>query len=69
MDTGISREDAYVIVQRNAMKVWEDIQNAVDGPSYRERLEADPDAHLSKEVLDEIFDPWDFLTRKDISKS
>ena len=66
VDTGISREDAYVIVQRNAMKVWEDIQNAVDGPSYRERLEADPDAHLSKEVLDEIFDPWDFLTRKDI---
>ena len=23
VDTGISREDAYVIVQRNAMKVWE----------------------------------------------
>ena len=43
VDTGISREDAYVIVQRNAMKVWEDIQNAVDGPTYRERLEADPD--------------------------
>ena len=66
VDTGISREDAYVIVQRNAMKVWEDIQNAVDGPTYRERLEADPEANLSKEVLDEIFDPWDFLTRKDV---
>ena len=25
VDTGISREDAYVIVQRNAMKVWEDL--------------------------------------------
>ena len=48
------------------MQVWEDIQNAIDGPSYRERLEADPDANLSKEVLDKIFDPWDFLTRKDI---
>ncbi len=36
VDAGISREDAYVIVQRNAMKVWEDIQNAVDGPTYRE---------------------------------
>ena len=61
------REDAYVIVQRNAMKVWEDIQNAVDGPTYRERLEADPDAAaLTKETLDEIFDPWDFLTRKDV---
>ena len=56
VDTGISREDAYVIVQRNAMKVWEDIQNAVDGPTYRENLEADPEANLSAEVLDEIFD-------------
>ena len=35
-------EDAYVIVQRNAMKVWEDIQNAVDGPTYRENLESRP---------------------------
>lgn len=61
MDAGISREDAYVIVQRNAMKVWEDIQNAVDGPTYRERLEADDEAMalLSQEKLDEIFDPWD----------
>ena len=66
VDTGISREDAYVIVQRNAMKVWEDIQNAVDGPTYRENLEADPEANLKPEVLDEIFDPWDFLTRKDV---
>ena len=52
--------------QRNAMKVWADIQNAVDGPTYRENLEADPEAKLSKETLDEIFDPWDFLTRKDV---
>ena len=65
VNTGITREEAYVIVQRNAMAVWEDIQNAVDGPTYRERLEADPEAKLSAEVLDEIFDPWDFLTRKD----
>ena len=50
----------YVIVQRNAMKVWEDIQNAIDGPTYRERLEADDEAMalLSQEKLDEIFDPW-----------
>ena len=65
VQTGITREEAYVIVQRNAMKVWEDIQNAVEGPTYRERLEADPEAKLTKETLDEIFDPWDFLTRKD----
>ncbi len=68
VDTGITREDAYVIVQRNAMKVWEDIQNAVDGPTYRERLEADPEAAalLPAAKLDEIFDPWGFLTRKDV---
>ena len=64
VDTGITREDAYVIVQRNAMAVWSDIQNAVDGPTYRERLEADSEANLSKETLDEIFDPWAFLGRK-----
>ena len=31
VDTGISREDAYAIVQRNAMVVWDDIQQARDG--------------------------------------
>ena len=66
VDTGSSREEAYAIVQRNAMKVWEDIQNAVEGPSYRECLEADPEVKLDAGVLDEIFDPWDFLERKDI---
>ena len=65
VDTGMTREDAYVVVQRNAMAVWEDIQQAVDGPTYRERLEADQDCPLTKEKLDEIFDPWAFLTRKD----
>lgn len=65
VQTGITREDAYVIVQRNAMAVWSDIQQAVDGPTYRERLEADPEVNLSKEQLDAIFDPWAFLARKD----
>jgi adenylosuccinate lyase len=66
VQTGITREDAYVIVQRNAMATWHDVQQAKPGPSYRERLEADPECTLSKETLDEIFDPWDFLTRKDV---
>lgn len=66
VQTGITREEAYAIVQRNAMKVWEDIQNAVEGPTYRERLEADPEVPLSPEQLDEIFDPWAFLTRIDV---
>ena len=65
VQTGLTNEEAYVIVQRNAMAVWDDIQQAVDGPSYRERIEADPDAACIADKLDEIFDPWAFLTRKD----
>lgn len=65
VDTGITREDAYKIVQRNSMAVWNDVHNAVDGPNLRERLEADPECTVSAEKLDEIFDPWDFLTRID----
>ncbi len=48
---GISREDSYRIVQRNAMKVWES-----DGAlSLRELLQADPDV-ASKMSADEIAD-------------
>jgi adenylosuccinate lyase len=63
VDTGITREDAYAIVQGNAMKVWDDIQQARDGASYRELLEADPACTLTPEQLDEVFDPWAFLSR------
>ncbi len=66
VQTGITREDAYVIVQRNAMKVWEDIQQAKEGPSFRERIEQDDDAPLSAQQLDEIFDPRAFLKRIDV---
>jgi adenylosuccinate lyase len=62
----MTREDAYVVVQRNAMKVWEDIQQAVDGPTFRENLEADEDCTLTSEQLDNIFDPWTFLQRRDV---
>ena len=65
VDAGMSREDAYTVVQRNAMKVWDDLQQARAGASYREMLEADPEAMalLTSEVLDECFDPWKFLER------
>jgi adenylosuccinate lyase len=68
VDAGMSREDAYVVVQRNAMKVWDDLQQARSGPTYREVLEADPEATilLSDEVLDECFDPWKFLERSGV---
>ncbi len=66
VDEGITREDAYVIVQRNAMDTWHDVQQAKPGPTYRERLEADAECTLSQQTLDDIFDPWDFLERKDV---
>ena len=63
VDGGMSREDAYAVVQRNSMAVWADVQKAEAGPSLRERLEADPDCALDAATLDEIFDPRGFLTR------
>lgn len=66
VDTGISREDAYKIVQRNSMAVWDDVHAAVDGLDLRSRLEVDPECTVTSETLDEIFDPWDFLTRRDV---
>jgi adenylosuccinate lyase len=51
---GLSREDSYAIVQRNAMKVWES-----DGKlSLLELLKADPEVsqRLSSEQLSELFD-------------
>lgn len=66
VDLEITREDAYAIVQRNAMAVWEDIQQARVGLSFRERIEADPDAPLDVEQLDELFDPQSFLTQSNL---
>ena len=66
VETGITREEAYKIVQSNAMTTWHDIQQVRQGPTFRERLEADPLCRLSSEQLDEIFDPHSFLKRKDI---
>ncbi|RMA43233.1 adenylosuccinate lyase [Rhodophyticola porphyridii] len=49
---GVSREDAYRLVQRNAMKVWD------DGKDFREELLADADvtAALSPAEIEEKFD-------------
>jgi len=51
---GVSREEAYALVQRNAMKVWES-----DGRlSLLELLKADPDVtrRLNAEQLERLFD-------------
>lgn len=63
VDTGMLREDAYAVVQRNSMAVWEDIQTARAGSDFRERLEADPECPLSTSELDLAFDPASFLSR------
>ncbi|MCC2610075.1 adenylosuccinate lyase [Neorhizobium petrolearium] len=49
---GVSREDAYRLVQRNAMKVWE------EGKDFLEELLADPEvrAALSEQDIREKFD-------------
>ena len=55
---GISREDAYRIVQRNAMKVWEDRSGGQGHLTLRGVLETDTDVtdKLDKDKLDTIFD-------------
>ena len=49
---GVSRENAYLYVQHNAMKIW------AEGGSYLDNLKADADvsAHLSDQELDSLFD-------------
>ena len=49
---GVSREDAYVLVQRNAMKVW------AEGGMLLDHLSADPEvtAALPREQLEPLFD-------------
>jgi len=47
---GMSRDDAYRIVQRAAMRAWDERR------AFRSILEEDPDVTLKPEALDEAFD-------------
>ena len=47
---GVSREDAYRIVQRNAMKVWE------EGADFLTALKQDPDCKVPEGDLEAAFD-------------
>ncbi len=51
IETGLSRQDAYVIVQRNAMRAWN------DRTAFRGLLDADPEvtSRLSESELDALF--------------
>ena len=60
---GMSREDSYALVQRNAMKVWES-----DGElSLLQLLKDDPEVtdRLSPQQLQELFDLDHHLARVD----
>lgn len=67
---GLSREDSYKIVQRNAMKVWEDLQKGKsalneDGESlYLQHLLNDDELRqsLSEEAIRDCFD-YDYYTK------
>jgi adenylosuccinate lyase len=51
-DSGVDRDEAYRLTQRNAMAVWN------DGGTFKDRLAGDSEvmAHLHPDQLEEIFD-------------
>jgi adenylosuccinate lyase len=58
VEKGLAREDAYQVVQRNAMRSWDGNQD------FRDLLRSDPEvrALLSSEELEQIFD-YGYYTR------
>ena len=61
VEAGASREAAYEIVQRNALRAWD------EETSFRALLEADPDAMalVDAAALDRVFDLESFLRHVD----
>ena len=62
IDKGLSREEAYAIVQRNAHAAWN-----VEGASFRQNLEKDSEvtAKLDQKTLAECFDTADYIKHVD----
>jgi len=63
VDNGMSREDAYLVVQKAAMQALDE-----DGPGFRSLLEKN--AEVMKRVgarMDEIFNPWTGLGHTDLA--
>jgi adenylosuccinate lyase len=59
--SGVSREQSYEWVQRNAMQTWD------EGGDFRERVLEDKDisAHLSREQIEQVFSPTHYLRNVD----
>ena len=55
---GLSREDAYAIVQRNAMETWK-VKNAGKEADFKDQLLSDPEVtqHIDRSRLEAICDP------------
>lgn len=65
VNKGVLREDAYLWVQRNAMARW------LEGADFRTNIENDPDVkkYLTKEEVEECFDPSYMLRNVDLIMS
>ncbi|MBN9012050.1 MAG: adenylosuccinate lyase [Rhizobiales bacterium] len=61
VDGGMDRQRAYKLVQRHALRTWD------EGGSFREALESDPEvsAIISPTAFDSIFDPFRQLSEVD----
>ena len=55
VEAGLTREQAYAVVQRNALRAWD------EELPLRALLEADPESVLDAETLDQAFDLDSFL--------
>ena len=62
VESGMSREDSYAMVQRNALRGWE------EGRPLLSLLKGDADvtARLSDEQLDSLADPGWYIRRADV---
>ncbi len=80
VDAGLSREDAYALVQRHAMAAWREADRVAEAaalsegagerrtPTFRERLGADPAVRerLKPAELEACFDPAWYLRNADV---
>jgi adenylosuccinate lyase len=57
VESGLERDQAYRLVQRNAMRAWEEEQD------FRELAQADPDIHVD---LDAVFDERAYTKHVDV---
>jgi adenylosuccinate lyase len=60
VEAGLSRDDAYRLVQRNALRAWD------EGLDFRGLLESDADLNLPPAVLEQAFDLADALKHVDV---